>query len=101
MRKVLIILVAICFIVFTGYGFVNAGVTDEAKVKIEKEKHEELVPIAKKLLERKEYLENALADVNKKLKKVDEGEAVELPSENCYLRAFTTNGNVLSYSYSK
>lgn len=56
------------------------SVVDEAKTKIEKQKHEAMVCYAKSLLEQKAEVEAKLAEIDGKLARLAKGEDVKIDS---------------------
>lgn len=73
------IAMVLCLVMFAGTAF--AGVVEEAKGQISKEKHEALVRKAKDLLNEKASLEEKLSGVKEKLKKLECGEDTETDSD--------------------
>lgn len=88
------IIAAFCFMAWSSSAF--AGVVDDAKQQIAKEKQATLVSKAKFLLEEKTRLETKLEAVKKKLLKLDDGEDVDVsePATSGYI---TINGSTTTY----
>lgn len=71
-----------------------AGPVDEAKIEIEKVKHEALVTKAKILLNRKEEVERELKEINQKLEKLNNGEDVTSDDDPKTVWATKTSGTI-------
>jgi hypothetical protein len=81
LKRISLILLSICFL----FSLAQAGVIEDAKDAINKEKYEARVTKAKKLLKAKEEKENEIKEIEEKLKKLETNEEVTINDDTAYI----------------